>query len=216
MPEPAVARASPAERLLWGDALLSNAELLELVVGTDAAHELQSHYSTLAELEVASSAELATLPSLTLERAAALVAAHELAHRRAHERAHRGTPIANAEVAYNLLAPLFHGETREVFLVLALDTKCCLLCPPITIAIGTISTVIVHPREVFRPLIRVAASSCLLAHLHPSSGQPVPSPDDILLTTRLKQAGELLGIPVHDHLVIGDQRWLSMAERNLI
>ena len=219
MPEPAVARsrarASPEERLLGGDQL-SNAELLQILVGSaDAAHELQAHYTTLAELEAAAPTELADLPALGVHGTARLLAAHELARRRAGERARCETPILNATTAYDLLAPLLRGEMREVFLVLALDARGRLLCPPTTISIGTVSSTLVHPREVFRPLIRLAASTCLVAHLHPS-GSPVPSPDDIMLTARLRQAGELLGIAVGDHLVIGDGQFVSMAERGLI
>jgi len=73
-----------------------------------------------------------------------------------------------------------------------------------------------HPREIFRPLIKVAASSCLIAHLHPSSGEPVPSPDDVMMTTRLKEAGALLGIPVVDHIVLGRGTFISMTERGLL
>jgi len=128
----------------------------------------------------------------------------------------RPSPIHSAETAYTLLEPLLRTEAREVVIVLALDTKSRLLCAPITVATGTVSSVPLHPREVFRPLIRAAASSCLVAHLHPSSGEPVPSPDDIILTARLKEAADLMGIPLVDHVVIGRGCYLSMAERGLL
>jgi hypothetical protein len=115
-----------------------------------------------------------------------------------------------------VVEPLLRSESREVVLVLPLDTKRRLICPPITVAVGTIDSVPVHPRELFRPLIRVAASAVILVHLHPSSGEPVPSPDDILLTSRLKEAGELLGIPVLDHVVIGHGTYMSMADHGLM
>jgi DNA repair protein RadC len=106
-------------------------------------------------------------------------------------------------------------ETREVVMVLALDTKRRLVTVPITVAIGTNDAVPVHPREIFRPLIKVAASSCLIAHLHPSSGEPVPSPDDVMMIVKLKEAGELRGIAVVDHIVLGRGCYISMAERGL-
>lgn len=114
------------------------------------------------------------------------------------------------------MEPLLRDETREVVVVLALDTKRRLVCPPITVAIGTIDSVSCHPREVFRSLIRVSASSCVVAHLHPNSGEPVPSPDDIMLTERLRAAGDLVGITVLDHIVLGRGTFLSMADRGLI
>ena len=171
-------------------------------------------YPTLRDLEAAEPLELASIPHP--EAISTLLAARELSRRFAKDRARRGTPIHSAETAYKLLEPLLRTEAREVVIVLALDTKSRLLCAPITVATGTVSSVPLHPREVFRPLIRAAASSCLVAHLHPSSGEPVPSPDDIILTARLKEAADLMGIPLVDHVVIGRGCYLSMAERGLL
>ena len=212
------ARASPVECLLHGEEkALSIADLLGVLLDNPAAvQEILTTFPSLTCLGDASPVELLALPSVEEEQVARLLASRELSRRRVEEVARRGTPILSAAAAYQLLQQLLLGEKREVVLALALDTKSRLACPPITISIGTISSAPVHPREIFRPLIRVAASSCILAHLHPSSGEPIPSPEDIMLTTRLREAGDLLGIPVVDHLVLGNGCYLSMSDRGLI
>ena len=212
------ARASPVECLLHGEEkALSIADLLGVLLNNPfAIQEILTTFPSLTSLGDASPVELLALPSTGEEQVARLLASRELSRRRVEEVARRGTPILSAADAYRLLQQLLLGEKREVVLVLALDTKSRLTCPPITISIGTISSAPVHPREIFRPLIRVAASSCILAHLHPSSGEPIPSPEDIMLTTRLREAGDLLGIPVVDHLVLGNGCYLSMSDRGLI
>ena len=209
---------NPADLLMAGEASrLSNADLLTvLMISTDAVEWVLSEYPTLRRLEEAETLELARIPVPHPEQMVRLLAARELSRRFATDNARRGTPIHTAEAAYQLLEPLLRTEEREVVIVLALDTKSRLLTAPITVAIGTVSSVPLHPREVFRPLIRVAASSCLIAHLHPNSGEPVPSPDDIEITARLKESADLIGIPLQDHLVIGRGCFLSMAECGLL
>ena len=194
--------------------LLSNLDLLEILVG-NASH-LIATYPTLALLDNASAQELSDIPGLDSQSVARLLAARELSRRRAMEKATRGVPVISPDDAVQILAPLVRDETREVVIALALDTKSRLVCSPITIAIGTNDSAPCHPREVFRPLIRVSASSAIIAHLHPSSGEPVPSPEDIMLTERLREAGALVGIPVVDHIVIGRGSYISMAERGLV
>ncbi len=206
----------PLEQLLAGDiSCLSNLDLLAVMIGP-AAGPLIACYPTLVTLDDASSQELSSIIELTDADVARLLAIRELGRRRAIERALSGTPILSAEAAVAVLEPLVRDERREVVMVLALDTKRRLVCTPITIAIGTNDSAPCHPREIFRPLIKASASSCVVAHLHPSSGEPVPSPDDIMMTQRLKEAGEWLGIPVVDHIVIGHGSFLSMLNRGLI
>jgi len=206
------------EQLLHGDpSSLSNAELLTILIGgASAVFEVLANYTTLAELDAAAPTDLTNLPSLKKTGVARLLASKELSRRRAAECARRGRAVSNSQTAYEVLEPLLRDETREVVLALALDTKNRLICPPITISIGTLNNALVHPREVFRPLIRVAACSCILAHLHPSSGDPAPSPEDVQLTTRIMEAGELLNIPVHDHIIIGHGSYVSLADRALM
>ncbi len=204
------------ERLLSGDTShLSNLDLLTVMIG-DAAGSLIARYPTLSALEDASPQELLSITELTSGDVTCLIALRELGRRRATERAIKGTPVMSASTAVDILEPLVRGETREVVLTLALDTKRRLITSPIIVAIGTNDSAPCHPREVFRPLIKVSASACVIAHVHPSSGEPVPSPDDIMLTQRLKEAGELLGIAVVDHIVLGRGSYLSMLDRGLL
>jgi DNA repair protein RadC len=207
----------PEDLLLSGDAAqVSTLDLLAVLVGADAARALLSRYSTLTEIDDASVEELAAIPELDTSRVTTLLAARELSRRRAAEVARRGAPVLDSRAVVDIVEPLLRSESREVVMVLALDTKRRLLCSPITVAVGTIDSVPVHARELFRPLIRVAASAAVLVHLHPSSGEPVPSPEDIMLTARLKEAGELLGIPILDHVVIGRGCSVSMSDRGLM
>ena len=209
---------TPLERLLSGEAsTLSVADLLLVLMNSqDGVEAVMASYPTLRELEAADPLEVAGIPVIQPHPLARLLAARELSRRFATDRARRGAPVHSAQDAYQFLEPLLRTETREVVIALALDTKSRLLCAPITVAIGTASSVPLHPRELFRPLIRVAACTCVIAHLHPNSGEPVPSPEDIELTAKLKEASDLLGLPLQDHLVIGRGCYLSMAERGLL
>jgi DNA repair protein RadC len=207
----------PEDMLLSGDAAqVSTLDLLTILVGTAAARTILSHYPTLTALDDASAEELSGIPEIDHNGVATLLAAREISRRRAAEVARRGAPVLDSRAVVDIVEPVLRTESREVVMVLALDTKRRLLCSPITVAVGTIDSVPVHPRELFRPLIRVAASAAILVHLHPSSGEPVPSPEDIMLTARLKEAGDLFGIPLLDHVVIGRGCYLSMADRGLI
>ena len=140
-----------------------------------------------------------------------LAAAFELGRRAAVERSLERPAVRGPADVQRLLAELLRGEEREHFHVLLLDGKHRLKGRH-TISIGSLSTSIVHPREVFRPAVRAAAAAVLCAHNHPS-GDPEPSPEDMAVTQRLDQAGKLLGIPLLDHVVLGDGGWVSMRQR---
>lgn len=118
--------------------------------------------------------------------------------------------IRDSQNAYRLLAPLFDGLDREHFMVVALDAKHAVIGIN-TVSIGSVTLSIVHPREVFKPLLLMNASAVILAHNHPS-GDSTPSPEDRALTRRLKDGGELLGIAVLDHVVLGEDRYYSFAD----
>lgn len=118
--------------------------------------------------------------------------------------------IMDSQNAYRLLVPLFDGLDREHFLVVGLDAKHAVIGIN-TVSIGSATMSIVHPREVFKPLILMNASVVILAHNHPS-GDATPSPEDRALTRRLKECGELLGITVLDHVVLGEDRYYSFAD----
>ena len=104
------------------------------------------------------------------------------------------------------------GELREYFYIILLNTKNTIISAE-EISIGTLSSSLAHPREVFKPAVKKSAKSIILLHNHPS-GDVTPSNEDIKLTLRLEQAGKLLGIEVLDHLIIGDGKYLSFKEKS--
>ena len=118
--------------------------------------------------------------------------------------------ISDSQKAHRFLEPLFDGVDREHFMVVALDAKHAVIGIN-TVSIGSVTMSIVHPREVFKPLILMNASAVILAHNHPS-GDATPSQEDRALTRRLKEGGELLGIAVLDHVVLGEDRYYSFAD----
>ncbi len=119
-------------------------------------------------------------------------------------------PVQTSTAAAALLRPCFAGLDREHFVVCGLDAKHCVTGINI-VSIGSLTLSIVHPREVFKPLILMNAAAFICAHNHPS-GDPTPSQEDRLLTQRLRQGAELLGITLLDHLVLGDTRHVSFAD----
>jgi DNA repair protein RadC len=121
-----------------------------------------------------------------------------------------GAPVGCAADLAAVARAAIGNQDREVFLTLHLSTKHRVNSVEVT-AIGTLNTTLVHPRETFRGAILACSSSVAFAHLHPS-GDATPSPEDLALTAQLMQAGELLGIRVLDHVVIGDPGFTSLRE----
>ena len=119
-------------------------------------------------------------------------------------------PAAAADV----LLPLIGSLDREHAVLLSLSTKHKLIATT-TLSIGTVDRTFFAPREVFLDAIRHGAAAIILGHNHPS-GDPEPSVDDVAITRRIARAGELLGIPLLDHLVIGDEQWVSLAQQDAL
>lgn len=106
-------------------------------------------------------------------------------------------------------------EPAEVFAMICLTTKHRVIAYH-EVSRGTLDATLVHPREVFKAALLVNAATIIVAHVHPSSGDPTPSPDDIELTRRLAAAGEILGVQLLDHIIIGDGRYYSFKEAGRI
>jgi DNA repair protein RadC len=121
------------------------------------------------------------------------------------------SPLTTSVSAAAILRPLFAGLDREQFLVCGLDAKHAIIGVNI-VSIGSMTLAIVHPREVFKPLILMNAGAWICAHNHPS-GDPAPSQEDRVLTSRLRQGAELLGITLLDHLILTDARCYSFADQ---
>ena len=213
----------PRERLYWnGPEALADAELLALQLGSgtrgrsaaDLAREMLATYGSLAGVAAREAVELARVPGVGPAKAARLAAAFELGRRlRARTPGVRVVLSAPADV-YAAFGPLMEDLPREVFRVALLDAQNGLLRDRV-ISQGTLSASLVHPREVFKPAILESAASVILLHNHPS-GDPTPSREDIRLTRQLVECARLLDLRIHDHVVIGRGRFVSLAERGII
>ena len=107
-----------------------------------------------------------------------------------------------------------HNEVKEHFFTVHLDGKNRILCLDL-VSVGSLNQSIVHPREVFKTSLITSAAALLLVHNHPT-GDPTPSSEDIAITRRLKEAGEIIGIKVLDHVIVGTEGYLSFVERGLL
>lgn len=119
--------------------------------------------------------------------------------------------VTTPEAAAERLLPMFHGRDRELCVALLLDTKHRLLDTTL-VSIGSVDHTFMAPREILRDAVLANASALVVAHNHPS-GDPEPSRDDEAVTRRLASAGELIGVDLLDHLVVGGERWVSLARR---
>ena len=128
----------------------------------------------------------------------------------------RDYPTINCSKEFaDVFGEMFEQYDREHFAIACIDAKCKIIRFH-TIAVGTLTTALVHPREVFKTAILLSSAACALFHNHPS-GDPTPSREDRELTKRLEQAGELLGIHVLDHIIFGaNNRYYSFADEGFI
>lgn len=216
---PADPAERPRERLLThGAERLGATELIALVLGTGAsgrpapavARHILTHTGDLAGLAAARPGELCAIPGVGQARAARLVAGLHLGARATNARRQRGAPVTGPGDVFERMRPRLAGLSQEVFIALALDARGGVI-EEIEVARGCLTGVEVHPREMFRPLIRAAAASAVAVHNHPS-GDPSPSHEDIALTRRLRAVGEVVGIPLVDHVVIGDDDYRSLDD----
>lgn len=208
----------PRERLsARGPAGLSDAELLAVMLGTGRRGEdvvrlatrLVARFGGLRGLSESSDHELRDELGIGPARAAALQASFELGRRVVGSRPVRGHRLAHAGEVWEHFRARLGTSNLEEFWILGLDVRHRVqleLC----VARGCLTGVEVHPREVFRPLIRAACAAVLLCHNHPS-GDPTPSRQDRELTTRLREVGDLCGIAVLDHVVVAAEGYISLA-----
>ncbi len=209
----------PREKLTrLGAGSLGDNELLALVLGSGArgvdalevANRVLSCAGGLQGLTRSGAGELRQVPGIGMVRAVQVLAAVELGRRtlvRApSDRARMHTP---GEIAAHLL-PLYGAAPVEQFGVALLDTRHRLTRVRV-ISLGSLDSTVVHPREVFKEAVSASAACIVLFHNHPS-GDPSPSPDDVALTRRMLNAGDLMGIDVLDHVILADQRYYSFWE----
>lgn len=209
----------PRERL-WtmGVDRVDDVDLLALVLGTGTrgrsaavlAAQLLQKFGGLGGLPRAAPHDLAQLDGIGPAQAARVVAAVNIGMRALEQCRHPLPDLGCAADVRRRLWPRLVDLEQEAFFVLAIDVRNKILAE-IEIARGHLTGVEVHPREVFRPLIRAAAAAGVCVHNHPS-GDPTPSPEDLLLTKRLREAGVLVGIPLIDHVVIAERGYVSISE----
>lgn len=200
-----------------GVAALSTAELLELVTKTGDLginYELLTKAGSLTALKKMSLEEMSEVAGIGESSYAAIQAAIELGHRCAIESTLRDEPIRGPSDVVHYLSERFADEEQEHFVAVLLDTRNRVL-DTIVVYKGTVNACHVRPAELFRDAVRRNAVAVIFAHNHPS-GDPSPSPEDLAVTRKLVEAGNLLGIEVLDSLVIAKNRFVSMRERGFV
>jgi DNA repair protein RadC len=213
----------PRERFLTkGPEALSDAECLALLLGAgsvgqtalDQAQALLATFGSLGELAGREVQELAWVGSLGFAKAVRVGAAVELTRRLRARPSGARVRLSSPEEVATYFGPSLEDKKKEIFRVALLDSQNGLL-RDVRVSEGSLSAAIVHPREVFREAILQATAHLILVHNHPS-GDPTPSKEDIHLTRQLVEGGRLLGLRVHDQVIIGDGRHVSLAQRGLL
>lgn len=215
----------PREKLLAkGVQSLSNAELLAILLRTGTktesviriAEKLLKEYETngLASIANLAPGDFSKIKGIGNVKAITVIAAIELGKRLAENPTRNSYIIHSPQDVANYMMARLRYETKEHFVIMLLNTKNHVLAVP-TISIGSLSASIVHPREVFREAIQHAAAAMILIHNHPS-GDPKPSKEDLAITDKLVKAGEVMDISVLDHIIIGDNKYISLKEERLM
>ena len=215
----------PREKLIRrGAASLSDTELLAILLRTGTssvsvlhlAEEVLAKYQDKGIVSIMniSPQEIATVHGVGLAKAATIVAAVELGRRLSTKAAQKLEKIEGPEDVARYSSPILRFEQKEHFLVMLLDVRNRVLAMP-TVSVGSLTASVAHPREIFREAIRYSAANMILIHNHPS-GDPTPSREDVQLTKQMMKAGEIMGIPVLDHVIIAGDGFLSLKEANCL
>jgi len=212
----------PRERFATcGASSLSNTELLAILLRTgvrgesvlDMAERILAHFGGLRGLAGASLEEITSMPGVGRAKATAVLAAAELGRRLFGLEMEQCPIVRTPHDVAELLMGRLRFLDREHFLVVLLSARNQPLGVE-TISVGHLTASLVHPRELFKSAIQKSAAAIILAHNHPS-GDPMPSQEDLLLTKRLREGGELLGIEILDHVIFGDNKYASLKEKGL-
>ncbi len=210
----------PREKLIKnGPQSLSDSELVAILLEKgvkgnnvfNISKQVVKKYS-LKELSELGIKKLSSIPGIGTAKACRIAASFELG-KRLSLKSDFSPEITCAADVYDIMKNLKY-ENQEHFIVLFLDTRKRLIRKK-TLFIGTLDSTIIHSREIFNNAIKESSSSIILVHNHPS-GDPMPSQEDIIITEQIKKAGDIIGIPVLDHVIIGNNRFISLKEINEI
>ena len=213
----------PREKLLnFGPQHLSDAELLALLIesGTggitavDLAKRLLVEHEDLAELSSIGIVELSRMKGIGPARSARILAAFELGRRVEGGKGREGVRMTSPAEVAKFFSPEFRGLKKEIFKTVLLDSGNRII-RNVTVSQGTLNMSVVHPREVFKSAVDHLAAGIILLHNDPS-GEPEPSQMDRQITRQLTEAGEVMGIPVVDHIILADNRYFSFAKEGLL
>jgi DNA repair protein RadC len=201
---------------------LSDAELLAIIIRTgagkitavDLAKTLLNEFQSLEMIASRTFNEFKQFKGLGDAKSISLIAAFELGRRSAVRNQSKKFQIQSPEDIVKRYQSLLRDLQKEIFKVLLLDSANHLI-RDVTVSEGILNSSLVHPREVFRNAIIEHAASVILLHNHPS-GNPEPSSDDLQITRQIVEAGKIIGISVHDHIIITANSFTSFAERGIL
>ncbi|WP_411229241.1 RadC family protein [Niallia taxi] len=213
----------PRERfMLKGAESLSNNELIAILIQTgskeesalDVANRLLHHFNGLRTLKDATLDELKAIKGIRTAKGLQLLAALELGGRVSKLAFNGRYTIRSPEDAAKYMMDEMRFLSQEHFICLYLNTKNIVMHKQ-TIFIGSLNASIVHPREVYKEAIKRSAASVICLHNHPS-GDPSPSREDVEVTRRLAESGKIIGIDLLDHIIIGENKFVSLKEKGYI
>lgn len=213
----------PRERLLkHGVTKLSNQELVAILLATgtraesvmDLSNRVLMHFEGLKLLSEATIEELTAIKGIGIAKGVGILATLELGRRIQQYKPAEKYVIRSPEDGADYVMESMRSLKQEHLVVLFLNTKNQIMHQQ-TIFIGSLNASIVHPREIFREAVKRSAASIICAHNHPS-GDPTPSQEDIHVTRRLVEAGKIMGIELLDHLVIGNNTFVSLKEKGYL
>ncbi|MGU8236104.1 RadC family protein [Clostridium perfringens] len=212
----------PREKLLfYGAQFLSNEELLAIILRTgnkdsnvvELSYRIIHSVGGLNGLFKASAKELMKIKGVKEAKATQILAMCEL-YKRFKVSELTQVKISKPSDVAELVLDELRMLRQEVLILITLDTKNKVISKK-EIFKGGLNSSLVHPREIFREAVKDSAASIIICHNHPS-GDPTPSRDDINITTRLKECGKMMGIELLDHLIIGDNRFISLKEKDIL
>lgn len=209
----------------YGAASLSDAELLAVILrtgtmnlrSTDVAIKILNHKACekgLCGLQYMTQKELMSIPGIGRVKAILLQCVIELSSRMAKACRMEGLTLTSPKSVADVYMQEMRFLTKEQTRVIFFDTKSRLLGQKV-ISVGCVNASIMSPREIYLAALQEGAVNIILLHNHPS-GDPTPSKEDIMVTKRMKEAGNLIGISLLDHIIIGDNRYVSLKEQGLV